>query len=234
METKKRSLNKKIRLLMLGVLVVVLFAVVFALNMGGGRTKPQANSSADVPVQSRDSNILIVYFAEAENSEVDMISSASVTVVDKVAKGRIRALADMIAEATGGDLFSIQTSTKYPGDGRKLVEYAQEEQDKDARPELTTHIKNLEQYDTVFVGYPTWWYDLPQVLYSFFDEYDLSGKTIVPFNSANGSRFSGTIGTIQELEPDAKVIENGLSVDEGDVAGAQTQVNDWLKELGYQ
>ena len=71
-----------------------------------------------------------------------MISSASVTVVDKVAKGRIRALADMIGEAAGGDLFSIQTSTKYPANGRKLVDYAQEEQDQDARPELTAHIKN--------------------------------------------------------------------------------------------
>ncbi len=233
MEAKGKSRNKKRLTFLLAVLIVVLPAAVFALNMGGVRTRLQADSAAEVPVQSTDSNILVVYFAEAENSEVDTISSASVTVVDKVAKGRIRALADMIGDATGGDLFSIQTSTKYPGNGRKLVEYAQEEQDQDARPELTAHIKNLEQYDTVFVGFPTWWYDLPQVMYSFFDEYDLSGKTIVPFNSANGSRFSGTIGTIQKLEPEAQVIENGLSVDEGDVAEARTQVNDWLKELGY-
>ena len=91
----------------------------------------------------------------------------------------------------------------------------------------------MEQYDTIFIGFPTWWYDLPQVLYSFFDEYDLSGKTIIPFNSANGSKFSGTIGTIKELEHDAKVIENGLSVDEGDVAGAELQVKDWLQEIGF-
>ena len=233
METKKKSLNKKRLLLLLGVLVVVLIAAVFALNMGGIRTRLQADSSAEIPAQTTDSNILIVYFAEAENSEVDMISSASVTVVDKVAKGRIRALADMIKEHTEGDLFSIQTSTKYPGSNMKLVDFAQEEQNQNARPELTTHIKNLEQYDTVFIGFPTWWYDLPQVLYSFFDEYDLSGKTIIPFNSANGSKFSGTIGTIKELEPDAKVIENGLSVDEGDVAGAELQVKDWLQEIGF-
>lgn len=144
METKKKSLNKKRRLLLLGVLVVVVIAAVFAFNMGGVRTRLQADSTAEVPVQSTGSNILIVYFAEAENSEVDMISSASVTVVDKVAKGRVRALADMIGEATGGDLFSIQTSTKYPGDGRELVDYAKEEQDQNARPELTTHIENLD------------------------------------------------------------------------------------------
>lgn len=96
METKKKRLNKKRLFILLGVLVVVLAATVFALNMGGVRTRLQADSSAEVPEQSTDSNILIIYFAEAENSEVDMISSASVTVVDKVAKGRIRALADMV------------------------------------------------------------------------------------------------------------------------------------------
>lgn len=154
METKKKSLNKKRLFILLGVLVVVLVAAVFALNMGGVRTRLQAESSAEVPEQSTDSNILIVYFAEAENSEVDMISSASVTVVDRVAKGRMRALADMIGTVTGGDLFSIQTSTKYPGNIGKLIDFAQEEQDQDARPELTTHIKNLEQYDTVFIGFP--------------------------------------------------------------------------------
>ena len=233
METKKKSLNKKRLLLLLGVLVVVLIAAVFALNMGGIRTRLQADSSAEIPVQTTDSNILIVYFAEAENSEVDMISSASVTVVDKVAKGRIRALADMIKEHTEGDLFSIQTSTKYPGSNMKLVDFAQEEQNQNARPELTTHIKNLEQYDTVFIGFPTWWYDLPQIMYSFFDEYDFSGKTIIPFNSHNGSQFSGTIETIQKLEPDATVVTDGFTVNERDVPDAKGDIDEWLSGLGY-
>jgi flavodoxin len=82
-------------------------------------------------------------------------------------------------------------------------------------------------------GYPTWWYDLPQVMYSFFDEYDFSGKTIVPFNSANGSQFSGTIGTIQKLEPDATVITDGLSVHQNDVGNAKSEVQEWLKGLGF-
>lgn len=233
METKKKSLNKKGLFILLGVLVVVLVAAVFALNMGGVRTRLQAESSAEVPEQSTDSNILIVYFAEAENSEVDMISSASVTVVDRVAKGRMRALADMIGTVTGGDLFSIQTSTKYPGNIGKLIDFAQEEQDQDARPELTTHIKNLEQYDTVFIGFPTWWYDLPQIMYSFFDEYDFSGKTIIPFNSHNGSQFSGTIETIQELEPDETVITDGFTVNERDVPDAKGDIDAWLSDLGY-
>ena len=138
----------------------------------------------------KDGKVLVAYFAVAENSDVDAVSSASVSDVNGETKGRMTALAEMIQEKTGGDLFSIKTSVKYPGDGGKLIDYAQKEQDKDVRPELTSHIDNLDDYSVIFVGFPTWWYDLPQVLYSFFDEYDLSGKTIIPFNSANGSKFS--------------------------------------------
>jgi flavodoxin len=139
----------------------------------------------------------------------------------------------LIQEETGGELFSIQTSVDYPGDGGRLVDYAAEEQDENARPELTSHIDNLDQYDVVFVGFPTWWYDLPQVMYSFFDEYDFSGKTIIPFNTHNGSRFSGTIATIQELEPDAEVITGGFTVSERDVAEAGDDLGDWLRGLGF-
>lgn len=71
---------------------------------------------------------------------------------------------------------------------------------------------------------------MPQALYSFFDEYDFSGKTIVPFNVHNGSRFSGTISTIKELEPDAEVIENGFTVSERDVAEAAGEIAEWLEK----
>lgn len=74
---------------------------------------------------------------------------------------------------------------------------------------------------------------MPQILYSFFDEYDFSGKTLIPFNVHNGSRFSGTIETIQELEPGATVITDSFTVSERDVADASGDVADWLSGLGY-
>lgn len=130
-------------------------------------------------------------------------------------------------------MFSIQTSVVYPADGGELIDYAAEEQDENVRPELTSQIENLNQYDTIFIGFPTWWYDMPQALYSFFDEYDFSGKTIIPFNVHNGSRFSGTIDTIKELEPDATVITEGFTVSERDVADVAEDVAEWLNGLGY-
>ncbi len=240
---------------------VYLMGVVLAVHTAGcGSTEPPAGNRSEPPVSDEaeqngvgnqednmsaedraqmetadtdGSNILIAYFTAGENSDVDVVSSASVTTVDGEAKGRLRAVADMIQTQTGGTLFSIQTSVDYPGDGGALIDYAAEEQEEDARPELTSHIENPDDYDVIFIGYPTWWYDMPQALYSFFDEYDFSGKTIIPFNVHNGSRFSGTIETIQDLEPDAEVITDGFTVSERDVAGAVGDVADWLGGLGY-
>lgn len=240
---------------------VYLMGVVLAVHTAGcGSTEPPAGNRSEPPVSDEaeqngvgnqednmsaedraqmetadtdGSNILIAYFTAGENSDVDVVSSASVTTVDGEAKGRLRAVADMIQTQTGGTLFSIQTSVDYPRDGGALIDYAAEEQEEDARPELTSHIENPDDYDVIFVGYPTWWYDMPQALYSFFDEYDFSGKTIIPFNVHNGSRFSGTIETIQDLEPDAEVITDGFTVSERDVAGAAGDVADWLGGLGY-
>lgn len=179
-----------------------------------------------------DGNILIAYFTAADNSGVDAEASASYSMIDGEAKGRLQVIAEMIQENTGGDLFSIRTDVVYPADGGELIEYAAEEQEEDKRPALTSQVENFDSYNTVFVGFPNWWGDMPQVLYSFFDEYDFSGKTIVPFNVHNGSRFSGTIETIQELEPDAFVITDGFTISERDVPDAKPEVNEWLERLG--
>ena len=180
-----------------------------------------------------DNKILIAYFTAAENGGVDAVASASYSMVNGEPVGRLRAIANMIQTETGGELFSIRTSVVYPADGGELIDYAAEEQREDARPELTSHIDDLDKYDTIFVGYPNWWADLPQVMYSFFDEYDFSGKTIIPFNVHNGSRLSGTVGTIAELEPNANVITDAFTISERNVPKAVAEVKEWLDGLEY-
>ena len=192
-----------------------------------------ANETAETSGAAGGGNILIAYFTAAENSGVDAVSSASVVTVDDTAKGVSHAVADMIAERTGGELFSIQTSVVYPADMGELIDYVAEEQDAGVLPELTTHIEDLDEYDTVFVGFPIWWYDMPQVMYSFFEEYDFAGKTIIPFTVHNGSRLSGTPATIQELEPEATVIQDGFTVSHQNAADAAEDVAAWLDGLGY-
>ena len=114
--------------------------------------KPDSGSAGENT--DSGSRILIAYFTAAENSGVDAEASASDSDVDGEAKGRMQALAEMIQAQTGGDLFSIQTEEVYPADGGDLIDYAADEQDEDARPELSTHIESLDDYDTIFVGYP--------------------------------------------------------------------------------
>lgn len=219
-------------------LITILLAIVLLLTLAacggqGSGTPNNGGQTNDVDTPVGDEKILIAYFTAAENSDVDAVSSASVVVVDGVPKGSVQAVADMIAAETGGDLFSIQTEYDYPGNIGALIEYAAGEQERNERPVLTTQIENLGDYDVIFIGYPNWWYDMPMAMYTFFDNHDFSGKTIVPFNTHRGSRFSSTISTIQELEPDATVIEDGFTFPGDNAAEAGGDVTEWLNDIGY-
>ena len=128
-------------------------------------------------------NILIAYFSVPENVDTDGIdanSGASIVVKNKDVLGNMQYMAMTIQEAIGGELFRIETKEKYPLEHETLVNQAKEEQNEEVRPELATHIENVEQYDIIFLGYPNWWGDMPQPLYTFLEEYDFSGKTIIP------------------------------------------------------
>ncbi|MDO4943837.1 MAG: flavodoxin [Ruminococcus sp.] len=189
------------------------------------------NSDAE---ENESSKILIAYFSLGENiglsEDVDADASVSITTVNGNVSGNTGVIADYIRQATGGDTFSIITEYYYPENYDETVDLGQEEQSENVRPKLVSHIENFEEYDTVFVGYPNWWFDMPMAMYSFFDEYDFSGKTIIPFVTSGGSGFSETENTIRQLEPEANVLD-GLAVYYTDVEGAQSEVDDWIKGL---
>lgn len=180
-------------------------------------------------------NILIAYFSVPENVDTDGIdanSGASIVVKNKDVLGNMQYMAMTIQEAIGGELFRIETTEEYPLEHETLVNQAKEEQNEDARPELATHIENVAQYNIIFLGYPNWWGDMPQPLYTFLEEYDFSGKTIIPFNSHGGSGFSNTIEEIKKLQPNATVKDDGLSISRNDVADSEQEITDWAK--GFQ
>ena len=177
-------------------------------------------------------NILIAYFSVPENVDTDGIdanSGASIVVKNKDVLGNMQYMAMTIQEAIGGELFRIETKEKYPLEHETLVNQAKEEQNEEVRPELATHIENVEQYDIIFLGYPNWRGDKPQPLYTFLEEYDFSGKTIIPFNSHGGSGFSNTIEEIKKLQPNATVKDDGLSISRNDVADSEQEITDWAK-----
>lgn len=176
-------------------------------------------------------NILIAYFTMPETDGVDTVAGASRVATDEGVSGNTEFIAREIQKNLGGDLFAIQTVQTYPGSHSPLLDFAYNEKSDHARPELSTHIENLDTYDYIFVGYPNWNADLPMPMYTFFEEYDFSGKTIIPFVTHGGSGFSATIRTIQSLQPNAAVIENGLSVSRNSVPGAQAAVKTWTDSL---
>ena len=151
------------------------------------------------PAAQKDKT-LIVYF-----SMPDDVDDSTVTINGQVL-GNNQYMAQVIQETTGGDIFRIEPVTPYPTNHSALVEQASKEQSDNARPAIKGSIENFDQYDTVFVGYPIWWSDMPMILYTFFDSYDFSGKTLIPFGTHGGSGWAGTPATIRNLEPDANLL----------------------------
>ena len=147
--------------------------------------------------------------------------------------GNTESVAERIAERTGADIFEIETVQEYPEDYNALLDFARNEQREEARPELAEHIENMDIYNVIFLGYPNWWGDMPMPLYSFLDEYDLSGKTIMPFVTSGGSGFSRTIRSIENAEPEATVLE-GLSIRDRRVNDSSTDraIEDWIDGSG--
>ena len=205
---------------------------------GEAGSTPAPEESLPEPAAPSDhaSGILVAYFTYAENAplaeDVDASSSASIQRWNGTLTGNTGVIADMIAQATGGELFSIQTEEPYPATYDETTEVYMEETRAGIHRELSTHIENLESYDTIFLGFPNWWSGMPTVIFSFLDEYDLSEKTIVPFVTSGGSGFSDSIQDIQDAEPEA-VILDGLSISGSRVTSAEEQVAEWLGGLGF-
>lgn len=187
---------------------------------------------SEAPAQS--GGVLIAYFSIPEDVDpdgADAVSGASIVVRDGEALGNTQYVAQIIQETIGGGLFRIETVQQYPLDHDPLVDQASDEKAAAARPELSTHIENLEQYDTILIGYPNWWADLPMPLYTFLEEYDFSGKTIIPFVTHGGSRASRTVETIAQLQPNAVVWDDPLVLSRNDVADSAGQVTSWAEGL---
>ena len=192
-------------------------------------SEPAAAGSAETADGGR---ILVAYFTVPETDGVDAVAGASRVVTDGEVLGNTQYIAQLIARQTGGDLFAIQTVQEYPGSHDALLEFAYSERAGDARPELAAALENPGDYDVVFLGYPNWNADLPMPLYTFLEQTDLSGKTIIPFVTHGGSGFSRTVQTIRELQPDAAVVEDGLSLSRNSVPNAAAQVEAWVSGLG--
>ena len=144
--------------------------------------------------------------------------------------GNTEGVANEIVAQTGADVFEIVPQTAYSDDYDTVVDLAREEQRDNVRPEIAGTIDNIENYDVIYVGFPNWWGDMPMILYTFFDNYDFSGKTIAPFCTSGGSGLSDTVSEIQSLEPEATVTD-GLHIRDNAADNPEGAVTDWLESI---
>lgn len=210
------------------VLVLIIVLVVLVL-IGGGIylfTRDSEEKNEKSPVNNNNNNV-----NNENNNNDNETDELSTLVVYFSNSGNTEILANFIHNYVGGDIVALEPTVAYPEDYNDLLDVAQEEQQSDARLEFNDLNIDIEDYDTIFIGYPNWWGDMPMIIYTFFDTYDLSGKTIAPFNTSGGSGLSRTVETIRELEPDATVTD-GFTVLGDNVNRAMSDVEEWIDSLG--
>ena len=191
----------------------------------------EASSSGQDEEVDRE-NILVAYFSWADNAilaeDVDAVASPSV-----IAPGNVQELAGWVQEETGGDLFAIRVTEPYPSDWDECLARANQERGDQARPALQEQVENLEQYDTVFLGYPNWWYGVPMALLTFLEENDFSGKQVYLFCSHGTGGLSNSVDIISEAIPNATISDNIFDCYEEEAAFSQADIQSWVAELGY-
>lgn len=143
--------------------------------------------------------------------------------------GTTQRMAEEIVRQTGADIFRIEPVVPYPTDYTECTEVAQEEKNNNARPAIANDVENWEQYDTVFIGCPVWWWTTPMIICTFAESYDFEGKTVVPFCTYASTYRDETLARIVELTPDA-----GNLTGEGLTSGRinEQNISLWLNEIG--
>lgn len=172
---------------------------------------------------------------ELESSNSDSKEAGTNTlVVYFSATGNTKAVAEKLAEMQDADLYEIVPEEPYSDEdlnyNDRSTRATAEQNDENARPTISGSIDNIDDYDVIYIGYPIWWGDMPRILYTFIDTYDLSGKIIAPFCTSGGSGLLGTAGTIAAMEPDATVLE-GLHISDSSVSGAESEISQWISSI---
>lgn len=191
-------------------------------NTPGISVEPATSSETITEQPENNHGVLIAYFSRTgENYGVGVIE-----------KGNTAIIAEMIAEQTGGELFEIKTVNAYPDDYEECTEVAQAEKKENTRPELADSLDSLDGYDTIYLGYPIWWGDMPMAVYTFLESNNFDGKTIIPFCTHAGSGLSGTVENISTACPGATV-KTGLAIAgttaQNDKAVTEKSVSEWLQ-----
>ncbi len=212
--------------------------ILLAEETSGASQVPEANAETSETAgelssdSEEQSNILVAYFSWANNAilaeDVDAVASPSV-----IAPGNVQQLAGWVQEETGADLFSIRVTEPYPSDWDDCLARANQERGDNARPELVENVEDLSQYDTIFLGYPNWWYGVPMALLTFLESNDFSGKQVYLFCSHGTGGLANSVEIITEAIPGAEISDNIFDCYEEEAPSSQADIQSWIAGLGY-
>lgn len=186
--------------------------------------KEQTNSTKNEDTE------LIAPTINEENTNTTI--SKKTLVIYYSRSGNTKQIADYIGEKTGGDVIRLETVRTYSSNYDEMLDTAKEEQRNGGRPELKNKNINIADYDTIFLGYPIWWGKIATPVYTFFDEYDLSGKRIAPFVTSGSSGLSGTPSDIKREEPKSEVLD-AMSITSSTLNNYKSLTDNWLSKLGF-
>lgn len=194
-----------------------------------------AQENGEISLIDSADDILIAYFTRPENLEqeptVEAVSGSSFNVIDNTLVGDVQVIAEMIAEQTGGELFSIQTEAGYPNVYNELTAFSTREVEEDARPTLKAEVAQMNEVDVLFIGFPVWGYRAPRAVLTFLETYDLTDKQIIPFATHGGSGLTNSQNELQTLYPAYDFLE-GFAARAGSVENAEPEVLEWLDHMG--
>lgn len=142
-------------------------------------------------------------------------------------KGHTAVAAEFVRKAVGGDIFEIETVKTYLEDHMKMIYEAKEELEKGIYPELKNY-PSIDEYDTIFLGYPNWWNTIPTPMFNFLRHYDWNGKKIIPFVTSGGSGLGNSVEDIKRLCVGAEVLTGGQFLGH-EVETSEQEISNWAK-----
>ena len=206
------------KVLALVTTLIMAFTLIGCGGNGGSKAGISSNAKVATPSESsqvkpageKTGEILIAYYSRTGNT---------------------RNVANEIQKNVGGDLFEIKTTNTYPEEYQATTEQAKTEKNNNFRPELAAKVPNIDSYDVIFVGYPIWWGTMPMGVFSFLEQHNFAGKTVIPFCTHGGSGLSDSVSDIKKTSPQANVVQ-GLALRGSEAGKSQTEIANWLKSIG--
>lgn len=162
---------------------------------------------------------LIAYYSRADENYVG-------GEIKELEVGNTEIAAGMLTELTGGDLFKIEQVKPYAKDYNKCIAEAQEDQRRNARPELLAYPDSIAEYDVIYLGYPNYWSTMPMAVFTFLEHFDFGGKVIKPFCTHEGSGLGSSVNDIKKLCKTADV-QAGIAIRGGSVSTARSELEKW-------